>query len=138
MAVILGVIGSVYGFKNYVDGLVNKKLESSETIDKISRLIRPSLIFDNKGVILADLGAMEHIKSINLGYNEGREPTLPTRIEVTFKKFLALPPLLTSLDSYSYNEKVNRGQGLSWIFELEPLSYTSDIGYFRFRVEVLR
>jgi len=136
LAVIGGLVVLVFGFTKYVDHLVDKRLKSSETIDKISRLIRPSVIFDNKGVILADLGGMEYVESINLGYNE-KEPLLPTRIELKCRKFLALPPLLTSLDNYSYIETANRGQGLSWIFDLDPSSYTTDVGY-RFRLEILR
>lgn len=132
-----GLIGVIYGFKRYVESLVTKKIESHETIDKISRAIRPSVIFDNKGVILADLGALEYVKSIELGYNK-ETPELPITVEVRCKKFLALPPLLTSLDNYSYIEKAARGKELSWVFELDPMSYTSDIGHFRFRLEIIR
>jgi len=42
------------------------------------------------------------------------------------------------LDNYSYIEKANRGQGLSWIFDLDPNSYISDVGRYRFRLEILR
>ena len=136
IAYIGGLVGAIYGFKRYVESLVTKKLESHETIDKVSRLIRPSVIFDNKGIILADLGAMEYVKSIDLSYDD-KEPELPVTVEIKCKQFLALPPLLTSLDNYSYQEKATRDKELSWVFELEPMSYVSDAANFRFRLEIL-
>ena len=140
LASIAALVSIVYGFKKYVESLVTKKLESGETIDRISRLIRPSVIFDNKGVILADLGAMEYLKSLDLAYDD-KIQELPIRVEVKCKKFLALPPLLTSLDNYSYLEKSTRGKELSWVFELDPGSYVigdGKEGYFRFRLEILK
>jgi len=106
-------------------------------IDKLVRVIRPSLLFNNKGAILADLGGLEYVDSIKLGYAKD-VPQLPTRIEVKCKKFLALSPLLTSIDNYSFVETAERGEGLAWVFNLEPTSYTSDVDKFRFRLEILR
>ena len=80
---------------------------------------------------------MEYIESIRVSGNE-EQPLLPIRIELKCNKFLDLPPMLTSMDNYSYREKVSRKDKFGWIFELEPMSYDSQDATFRFRLEVLR
>lgn len=134
---VAAIVGVIFGVKAYVERLVDKRLDSPETIDRLSKLIRPTVIFDNKGTILADLGAMEYIESIGVSGNE-EQPLLPIRIELKCNKFLDLPPMLTSMDNYSYGEKVSRKDKFGWIFELEPMSYDTQDATFRFRLEVLR
>ncbi len=134
---VAALLGMIFGVKSYVEGLVDKRLDSPETIDKLSKLIRPAVIFDNKDTVLADLGAMEYIESISVSGNE-EHPLLPRCIELKCKKFLALAPMLTSIDLYSYKETVSRKGKCGWIFELEPMSYESSDATFRFRLEVFR
>ncbi len=73
---VAAIVGVIFGVKAYVERLVDKRLDSPETIDRLSKLIRPTVIFDNKGTILADLGAMEYIESIGVSGNE-EQPLLP-------------------------------------------------------------
>ena len=133
---VVTIVAILFAVTGYVRYLVNKMLDSPETIDKLSKLIRPAVIFDNEGRVLADLGAMEYIESIVVTSGIER---LPIRIELKCKTFLALPPLLTSLDIYAYEETVSRNGKFGWIFNLKPISYeTSETTSYRFRFEVLR
>ncbi len=135
---VVTIVGILFAVTRYVRYLVNKRLDSPETIDKLSKLIRPSVIFDHEGRVLADLGAMEYIESIGVTGSLGPTTMDSIRIEVECKKFLDLPPLLTLLDSSFGNTTPTRTGKFGWIFELGPMSYSLDNGIVRFRLEVLR
>ncbi len=132
------LVGAIIALNAHIKRLVDKRVDSPETIDKLSKLIRPAVIFDNEGRVLADLGAMEYIESICVTGSLGPTTMDSIRIEVECKKFLDLPPLLTLLDTSFGNTTPTRTGKFGWIFELGPMSYSSDDATFRFRLEVLR
>ena len=134
---ICGFIGAIYVAIRFIENTVKLKIESKETIEQLAKLIRPSVIFDTNEVILADLGAMDFIKSIKVSSEKELGGIVPTQIEIDCKNFIALPPLLTSLDTYTYAETVERGPGFSWIYKLNPVSYTEAQPFLRFRIEIL-
>jgi hypothetical protein len=136
---IIAILGGAYGLALYIDSVVDKRLKDREVIEKLAKIIRPSVIFDSNEVILADLGATEYIESIKIVRYEDKEKKVPVSIEVKCKKFLHLAPLLTSIDQYTFIETVERGPRFMWIFTLKPLGYlTSDVPPYRFRLEVLQ
>jgi len=121
-----------------VEKLVDKRLKDREVIEKLAKIIRPSMIFDSTEAIIADLGALEYIESVKIVKYEDQEKKVPVVIEVKAKKHLVLPPLLTSIDQYQFAESAKRGPGFMWIFTLTPLAITADVPPFRFRLEVLQ
>jgi hypothetical protein len=137
-ASIVALIGAFYGLTSYVETLVDKRLKDREVIEKLAKVIRPSVIFNSNEAILADLGASEYIESIKIVRYFDKENKIPVSIEVKCKKFLPLAPLLTSIDQYTFAESAERGAGFMWIFKLEPLGYTENAPPFRFRLEVLQ
>jgi hypothetical protein len=138
-AAIVGIIWFFFNLPLEVEKLVDKRLKERDVIEKLAKNIRPSMIFDSAKTPLADLGASEYIESVDIvGYFD-KEKNVPTRIEVKCKRFLALAPLLTSLDLYTYDQTVERGPGpgFTWIYKLVPDTITSTVRPLRFRLEVL-
>jgi hypothetical protein len=135
---IVTLVIAFYGLPLYVETLVDKRLKDREVIEKLAKIIRPSMIFNSKESVLADLGASEYIESIKIVKYEDKENTIPTVIEVKPKKHLALAPLLTSIDQYTFIETAERGAGFMWIYKLQHLGSTSPAPPYRFRLEVLQ
>jgi hypothetical protein len=140
VAAIVAIVWFFYSLPLEVEKLVDKRLKEKEIVEKLAKTIRPSVIFDSTSRILADLGAFEYIESVNVVKYLDKESRIPVSIEVKCKKFLPLPPLLTSLDLYAYDQTVDRGPGpeFTWIYKLEPDSYSSIVRPLRFRLEVLQ
>lgn len=63
---IVGIVVAMYGFHTYIDFRIESALQDEETLRSISSKVRPSCIFNEKGAILVDLGAMDHIDEIEL------------------------------------------------------------------------
>ena len=136
--IIVTLVGAFFALPPYVENLVDKRLKDREVIEKLSKSIRPSMIFDSKESIIADLGGSEYIEYIKIVKYEDQEKKIPIVIEVKPKKYLALPPLLTSIDQYTFMETAERGPGFLWIFKLQVLGSTSPAPPYRFRLEVLQ
>jgi len=135
---IVMLVGIFYGLTSYVYSLVDKRLKDREVIERLARIIRPSMIFDSNESTIADLGASEYIESIKIVKYEDQEKKIPIVIEVKPKKHLALAPLLTSIDQYTFMETAERGAGFMWIYKFQHLGSTSPAPPYRFRLEVLQ
>ena len=57
---------AIYGLRSCVETLVDNRLKDREFIEKMAKSIRPSMIFNSKESIIADLGDSEHIESIKI------------------------------------------------------------------------
>jgi hypothetical protein len=79
--------------------------------------VRPSLVFDVKGSIIADMGAASYIKNISI--SEGPKDSFI--IVVSPVNFLAVEPVLEPLDG-RYNIQGQRGKKFDWIFNLSGIS----------------
>jgi len=88
------IIGIIYGFGAYVDYRVDKKVQSEDFLRRLSDSVRPSCIFDEKGSVLVDMGAMNFIDSIELSSTNG----LPEKIIVHPKHYLANAPIRFRLE----------------------------------------
>jgi hypothetical protein len=126
----------VRGFDYYVDQKMERLLSDESFLRKVSSKVRPSLIFDQKGSILVDQGALELIEKIELPENHGG---LPSKVVVTPKKFLSHAPLLTPLDPYVIDARASRGSGLEWQYQIAYTGVGVDVNFSqcRFRLEVL-
>jgi hypothetical protein len=82
---IVMLVGIFYGLTSYVDSLVDKRLKDREVIERLARIIRPSMIFDSNESTIADLGASEYIESIKIVKYKDQEKKIPVVIEVKSK-----------------------------------------------------
>ena len=135
---IVVLVGAYHGYLFHIDYRIEKRLHDAEFLKEISYTLRPSVVFDQKNTILADMGAMQYIDEITVE-TEGREPT---KIIVAPKVFLGIAPLLECLDG-EFGITKSRGKKFVWVYELEssgsirPVS-SGRITNHRFRIEVLR
>jgi hypothetical protein len=136
LATLLGVI---YGFGLYVDSRVEHALRDESFLRRLSARVRPSLIFNEKGAILVDSGALEYITEIKTTITE-KDFDLPGKILVRPKQYLAHAPLLSSIDNYVLEYTAERASGLDWEFTVKNYVGQSIDPKFktcRYRLEIL-
>ena len=82
---------------------------------KIARQVRPALVFDAKGILLADHGALSHLQSVPTVELDA-DPTNSNyaRVLVRPKEALRQPPILEALDLGSVSIEVNPLPGIEW------------------------
>ena len=130
------VIAMIYGFTQYIIHIVKKEIESPQNIKRLSEIIRPSVIFTSKEVVIADQGGMNFIKSITVKLDK-EDNRLPSEIIIEFNRFIPAQPILTSLSSFQFYSVASRGKNFSWVFSIEPLSVANNVDDHTFRVEIL-
>lgn len=117
--------GGIIGVFAWVDSRVEKMLSDSAFLAKIGNRLRPDLLIDSAGTILADRGAMDYLDDLQ-AVPDSEFPTVVGQLTITPKKFMALPPLITSVDG-AYLEVIStRGKGLRWTFSIRYLSGVID------------
>jgi hypothetical protein len=157
VVLIAAVIGLIYGAGHYIDSRVQALIQNETFIRGLAQRVRPSLIFDEHGSIVADTGASELLESITVtndptlktvvniaqvGEDVGRASPaqIPNRIVITPKRHMAIAPLLEPLYPVQGSLDARRGVGHQWIYEIhEALLYyqMKDAPLIRFRLEVL-
>ena len=136
LAAIFTLIAFLYGFIKFVEFIARKEINHPDTIKKLSAIIRPSVIFTSKEVVISDQGGMNFIKSITVKLDKGNL-LLPSEIVIEFIRFIPVQPILTSLSSFQFYSVASRGKNFSWVFSINPLSSSSEVEDHIFRVEIL-
>ncbi|ODS32284.1 MAG: hypothetical protein SCARUB_02586 [Candidatus Scalindua rubra] len=153
--VIIALFGGYYAVNNFVDKKIEKavadvdakiqaSVNSEEFVKKAQAGVRPFLIFDARGKVLIDLGALEYIDPPVVVSTEGNP--IPEKVIVTPKAYMAHAPLITGIDQVGAVAKATRGQGLNWKYTFEATYVmTGDIDpetqlqkRSRFRLEILK
>jgi hypothetical protein len=85
----------------------------------------PFVIFDEDKSIIADIGAMNFIDKIEIKKDKHKEVS---EIIISPKKFLAIPPILESLDVHIPFENPTRGNKFDLIYKRgeEPIYIVTD------------
>lgn len=134
---IIVTVGALFGLDQFLDYKIDRALQNPDYIHRIASKIRPSLVFDSKGSILADLGGESIISDIQFAYDE-KFPTYPTSILITPNTYLQQAPLLTAADDNEYDIRVSRGHLRTWQYSVIPMKYIDRNGELpRFRLEIL-
>lgn len=107
---ILPLVGGYVAFDDYISNQIEKQITSASYIEKLSKSLRPFLIFNGNGIIVYDHGGADIIKSIEI-YD--KEDT----INVQFNKFIKDAPLLMVVGANQYTYKAERGKNFSWVFK---------------------
>ena len=141
LGVVAAVIAGVYGVVAFVDSRIERRITDDDTLSKIASLVRPSCIFDERGSILYDSGAMQYIESLTLEgaktEKEKLENALPLKITLRPKKFLKDAPILSAVDAYTLTVKVEQGEKFDWVYSLHYMGIDS-FQKCRFRLELLQ
>ena len=130
------VVGVLYGFHAYLDYRIAAKIRDPRFMAELAYSLRPVVIFDSNNRILADQGALRFIESIKV--IRGSSSPGVSSIVVTPKRFLAVAPLLESLDDPALEIKAERGEKLDWVYTLvNKQVFGNELTTNRFRLEVL-
>ena len=130
----IALIGSIYGLVKFIDSRIKKKLGDSEFLKRVSRLLRPYAIFNEKGEVIVDRGAMSFIEDIEILLSEKEK--LPQKITIKLKEHKATAPILLSLDNDMCTIKESRGKKFEWAYNIEYHGW-NDKDERRFNVEIV-
>ena len=142
IVIVAAVTGSIYGLQIYIAQQVERKVSDNDFITRVAERVRPFVIFDEKGIILLDKGAMKHLDNIHI---ELTSKLAPKKIVVSGKEYLANAPVFECLDTYiTFVPK--RGKKFDWIYEAVEWEFKGvkipfDFGIpvkWRFRLEIVK
>jgi hypothetical protein len=136
---IVFMFGTFYGLVSYVKSIVRDQVEDPRVLQKLFRVIRPSVVFDEKERVLGDFGAMSLLEGVAVTPSQADQPL---RIVVKPREFLGVEPILTSLDSPAVI-RGERGRGFTWVFRVYWIQSIlaekpPEPSPQRFRLELLR
>jgi len=141
LAFLAGILVFLIAVNEVVDKVIDRKLSDPSILHKIAAESRPMLVFKGNESIVADEGAAQFIKIIEVTRRTALgETNLPSHIHIELTKFFPQPPILTLITPAFCVVTTERGKGLSWEFGLEYSSMvgTADIGnQMLFRFEIL-
>ena len=129
----IGIIGSIYGFGKFIDSRIKKRLRDSEFLKGIAQLLRPYAIFNEKGTVIIDKGAMSFIDDIQILLDD---KNLPHKITLKLNSHKAIAPILLSLDNDMCTIKEERGIKFEWIYNIEYQGWNKK-NERRFNVEIV-
>lgn len=133
---IFALIGTIYGFHRYLDARIDARLNDRDVLERLAAEMRPSVLFNAEGSVLADLGAMRYLDEIHVKRAEPK--SLLFVITIKPKAHLPIAPVLSVLGGYSGAATTRRGQGFDWVYEAHLIYLAEDPDGIRFRLDVLR
>ena len=115
-AFIVALIAIYSYFNNTINDKIEQKLKDPEFIRKVADEVRlPFVIFDENKTVSVDTGAMKYIVDFEIKKGETQEIS---EIIISPKSFMALPPLLESIDAKEIEfEKPKRGNKFDLIYK---------------------
>ena len=128
----ISIIGSIYGFAKFIDSRISKKLGDAEFVRGIAQILRPYAIFNERGEVVVDRGAMSFIEDIEITM----DGQLPKEITLKLKEHKATAPVLLPLDNDMCTIKERRGKKFDWIYSIEYQGYNYK-DERRFNVEIV-
>jgi hypothetical protein len=120
VSAIVVFVGAWYGLNAHVLNLIENKINDPSFIQKVSREVRPSSIFDHNASVLADSGGMRYINEITVALDDKTKE--PNRITLSPNRFLGTAPIVECLNS-SFDMKATRGKKYDWTYELSSPPY---------------
>lgn len=135
---VIFLFATYHGFNGYMDYRIDNRIKNPDFLREIARRIRPSLVLNDKGSIIADMGAVQYINDIKVLKGEKGK----IQIIIIPNEYFGIEPVLEALDA-EYAIHAERGSKFSWIFKLYAIqqivaesSPQRDIE--RFRLELIR
>lgn len=118
IAGLLIVVGFWISAANYIDDKIEKKITDERYIKNLAQVLRPFAIFDEKGVIKYDHGALNYIKDIKTDCNIGEKVII-----VTTTKYLKTAPLIAYYGPFGMSFNSEQVDTYRWIFKVvRPLT----------------
>ncbi len=135
LAAVSTVFGTIYVAMKFVDSRISTALNDPSMVRRIALAAHPEMIIDQKGTVLIDRGAMDYIADIRVTQNSSN-PVVADTITITPHRYMAHPPLVTSVGAALMHANAQRGQKLDWVIKLEYNSWSEDEPN-RLRIEII-
>lgn len=135
VTVVATLVGTIYGVTSFIDGRIASALSDPATLHKIAIMARPEMIIDAKGTVLIDRGAMDYIQDFQVTTHK-EVPILVHKVRITPKRYMALPPLITTVDCGFVSVTSERVEKLDWLLTIEYGGWDGDKPN-RVRIEII-
>lgn len=121
--VLVCAIGALFlKSRQFIVDTVSARLKDPAVISSLSLLVKPDLVFDEKGAVLVDRGAWAAIKEngiiITKDTSDNITNGLPITIRIAFNKNLPTAPLLTPIGPDVIFVTSTRGNEFEWVYTL--------------------
>jgi len=114
-------------YLGFIESRVRAIVNDPKFIEQVARSVRPALVFDARGSILADMGAMELLESIpEIIVAAPGEKNYKSKIIIRPKKFIS-EPILEPLDETEMSVETRHSSGLAWEITLSPRFITTGL-----------
>ena len=94
--------------------------------------LHPYAIFNEKGNLLVDKGAMQFIEKITVLNSD----ETPTKITLEFEKHMPVAPIIQNLDADSCTIQEKREGNYNWVYDIDYHMYTPEAER-KFKVEIV-
>ena len=133
---IIAVAAAIYGGLHYIDQRIETRISDESFVRRLANTMRPTVIFDERGSILIDQGAMELLENIEVKHDNTTK--LPKEIVVFPKRHLAYAPFIQALEPELFTISAARGPRFVWVFRLDYSAWNPEAeGKRRFRMEII-
>lgn len=133
------LFAAYHGLNGYIDERIETRITDPTFLKKLGRSVRPSLVFDEQGSIVADMGAVSLVDRISVT----KDSKNSLKIIVSPFAYFGIEPVLEALDD-EYRIHAEQGLKFDWIFHLYEIPIvTMERGALerdrkRFRLEFIR
>ena len=152
LGIILGIFGTYFIIRADLIDLIDRRINDTDYINKISENLRPYLIFDQRSSIIDNSGGERYVEKIEVvidniitAKGEKKEGKRIYSIIITPKTFLRVVPNLDPLD-LDYKIESERVGNLGIKYKLEPAGFfhsrpidkQTGVPDQKFRLEIFR
>src|SRR5207245_3499035 len=116
---VFGVLGFALALREvdaYLDRKIDTRMSDPAFIRQVASQVRPALIFDSNGSILADLGAMQYFDEITVKFPD--MDNKPGEIVLKPKILLTYPPDISGIGGIQISPVARRGPGFTWYYRV--------------------
>lgn len=115
-ATIIVAMFTIFSYYNSsIEKRIDSKLNDPTFLRKVADEVRfPFVIFDEDKSVIVHANTMKHINKIEI-YKEERQEV--SRIVITPNQYMAIPPVLESLNAQMEFEDPVRGEGFAFVYK---------------------
>lgn len=147
---LLTLFGAAAAYFALVEWRVNSIVKDPDFRQEVARRARPGMVFDEDGRVIADMGVLALLKDVpevkmTTTSNEFGGKSVTTTIIIQPKEYLAVEPILESLDHGSVSVSAKRIRGTAWEIFLSGRYYfavdlehsPTNLAPARYRLEIV-
>lgn len=119
LSFIVAIFAIFFVFDDYINTQIEDKITSEEYISKLSKNLRPYLIFDNNGNTIYDHGGKEYISSISIDETNNT-------IIIKTTKYLQFAPLIIVSGHAQSSYETKRIDDNTWSYVFDKIVIITD------------